>query len=160
MTGKRRKQNLPPGGNKTCRPSDEARAAGWCKIVLSQFIVKAIYCECKLLGQFGDAVDADIEQGSGDNFGLMEVTVPDKLSAFKAFALVVAGEMFAVYGEGAAIKYLQFAALNLFDCGVNSFLSAGCASLAEGGDLNSVVGIAVAPILLGLNTVSPASYFA
>ena len=133
MTGKRRKQNLPPGGNKTCRPSDEARAAGWCKIVLSQFIVKAIYCECKLLGQFGDAVDADIEQGSGDNFGLMEVTVPDKLSAFKAFALVVAGEMFAVYGEGAAIKYLQFAALNLFDCGVNSFLSAGCASLAEGG---------------------------
>ena len=32
----------------------------------------------------------------------MEVTVPDKLSAFKAVALVVAGEMFAVYGEGAA----------------------------------------------------------
>ena len=62
----------------------------------------------------------------------MEVTVPDKLSAFKAVALVVAGEMFAVYGEGAAIKYLQFAALNFFDCGVNSFLSAGCASLAEG----------------------------
>ena len=76
------------GRNKTCRPSDEARAAGWCKIVLSQFIVKAIYCECKLLGQFGDAVDADIEQGSGDNFGLMEVTVPDKLSV-SAWQVVV-----------------------------------------------------------------------
>ena len=74
------------------------------------------------LAKFGDSVDADIEQRSGDYFGLMEVTVPDELGTFEAIALIVAGEMLAVYGESAAVEYMELTVLDLLDNCCNSLL--------------------------------------
>ena len=74
----------------------------------------------------------------------MEVTVPDEL----VFSDFVAGEMLAFYGEGVAIEYMEGAVLNSCDGSIDCFLSAFCASGAEGADKNCIVGIAMAPILL------------
>ena len=103
-----------------------------------------------LIFYFGDAVDTDIEIGSGTERGLVKVGNAvfglDALIAFEAVSGGVAGEVFALHGELGAIEYLESAVLDSLDGFVNLFCGACCASLAELGCADSVLSIAFGPV--------------
>ena len=77
-------------------------------------------------------------------YGLLEYAIYDSFSGV-VYPVAVSiksqsgGNNFAAYGEVSGIKYVERAILQACPSGVNSFLSACCAALAQSGDHNCIV---------------------